>query len=105
MEKRFEQYKLSRYAAQYWADHVRGGLEKDVEIQKSIIQTFRSLDSREAMDQIKIYAESTLGKFEVSMARSLLHIVAANGLATVCRCLLDGIYNDDGRYVQSFLRT
>ena len=103
LKARVRKYKFSRYASQYWADHVRGDAEGDKEIQNCIWVTFRFASKRESMSQMKMYAESRWGEFTLSTGGSLLHVIAANGLATICHSLLDGTSNDDDRYVESFI--
>jgi hypothetical protein len=44
------------------------------------------------MSQIEEY--ETRGSFRKSIGKSLLHIVAANGLITICRSLLSGTLID-----------
>ena len=88
---RVKKYKFSHYASQYWADHIRGDAKSEKEIQNAILGTFRLASKRESMNQMNMYAESSWGKFILYTGMSLLHVIAANGLAMVCRRLLDGI--------------
>ena len=99
LQKRVEQYTLSRYAAQYWADHLRGNAES--ELQSEICRAFISLGKRESMGQIQIYTNSGGGYFRGSIGNSLLHIIAANGLETICRLLLRGRFEEKYKYLYS----
>lgn len=104
LERRMQNYKFSRYAAQHWADHARGDGENVAEIQNAIFKTFESVGRRDAICQIKTYVESPLGKFEGLKDRSLLQLIAMNGLATICGCLLDKRLDQDDAFVSDFLR-
>jgi hypothetical protein len=94
--KRLTTYKFSRYASQYWADYIRGDPKGEEEIQDTIFGTFRLASKRSSIGQMQIYA------FVLSTGRSLLHVIAANGLATTCKRLLDVTFNDNDRYIQKF---
>lgn len=98
VEVRLKQYRLSRYAALYWADHTRGNAERETE--PAIFRTFTSLGKRESMGQIQMYANSDWGKFRQSIGNSHLHIIASNGLETICESLLGGGFKKSYRYIQ-----
>jgi hypothetical protein len=85
---RLAKYDFSRYAARHWADHVRGFGE--YEMLDTVLRVFQSRGKRESMSQIEEYEAQ--GSFRKSTGKSLLHIVAANGLATVCKALLKDLY-------------
>ena len=73
LSDRLAKYKFGRYAAQYWGAHTRG----DAGVEKFSFDVFQSEGKRSSMCQIvKHYGFS------------LLHVIAANGLATVCPFIL-----------------
>lgn len=102
LNERMERNKFSRHAALYWGDYARGEAEKDEWIQNAIFETFGSVYKRESMLQITVqagpgkYGSSVDGR---STGKSLLHIVAMNGLATLCRLLLAKNGNNTDAYV------
>ena len=100
LEERMETYKFSRYASQYWAEHIRGDKKCEEEIQNLFIETFGLSGKRDSMVQVKIYAESRWGDFIRSPVWSLLHVVAECGLTTICRRLLNV---DNCTYAHSFV--
>jgi len=100
LQQRMETYKFSRYASQYWAEHIRGDKMCEKEIQSLFIDTFGLSGKRDSMVQVKIYAESRWGYFIRSPVWSLLHVVAESGLTTICRRLLNG---DNCTYAHSFV--
>jgi hypothetical protein len=99
LKERFRTNKFSRYASQYWADHIGGDAKGEEEIQNTIFGTFRLINKRESINQMQIYEESPGGLFRYSTGRSLLHVIAAHGLATTSKRLLDGTSNYNDRYV------
>jgi hypothetical protein len=98
--ERVTTYKFSGYASQYWADYIRGDPKGEEETQDTIFGTFRSVGKRKSIAQMQIYTERTGWKLKLSTGRSLLHVIAANGLAATCKRLLDGTFNDNGGYIQ-----
>lgn len=105
LQDRLERYKFSRYAAQYWAEHVRGAAERENVIQNAILETFQSVGKRESMCQCQKYAKTSSGTFGKVKGSSLLHIIAENGLATVCGSLLDETSNENDTYIWNLLVT
>ena len=102
LEKRLKECELSRYAAQYWADHARGIAES--KIHPDVFRAFISPGKRESMGQIQMYVNSKWRPFEKSIGNSLLHIIAENGLGLICQLLLNGQFEDRYRYVRCFQR-
>ena len=90
LEDRLKEYKLSVYAAQYWGAHTRGHAE--TKMGNAIIQTFQSRGKLDSIAQIERH-ELKPWDFAIHSGLSLLHIVAANGLATICQYFLNGTYN------------
>ena len=99
LKKRLENYAFAAYAAEYWGCHIKGDRENDPEYQDAIVEKFKSVSRRDALCQIGAYLEPTEGRFEIVMGRSLLHLFAAHGLATLCKCLLDQRFDHNGWYV------
>jgi hypothetical protein len=99
LEERMREFAFSSYAAKYWVEHTRGNNER--ELQNSLLDTFRSPGKRESMGQIQRYALRDWFSFAASIDQSLLHIVAGNGLATVCISLLDEGLDDNDLYILS----
>ena len=88
LEKRVEQYKLSHYAAQFWAFHAREG-EKEPNIQRAVLSLLVSENKRNSMLQMETYANSNWGDIYFTKGQTLLHVIAKNGLATICGFILD----------------
>jgi hypothetical protein len=97
LDERLSHFACSTYAAKYWAEHTRGNNER--EIQSSLLKLFRLRGKRESMSQIQIYSSGRWKPFADSIGQSLLHIVAANGLATVCISLLREGFDDNDLYI------
>lgn len=91
---RLKRYPFGHYAARYWAEHARDTAEETEEIQRAIIRTFQAAGKRESMIQIRRYYESTQSNLPALTGRSLLHIVAVNGLVNTCRNILNKKFND-----------
>jgi ankyrin repeat protein len=96
LDERLSDFAFSSYAAKYWAEHTRGNNER--ELRSFLLETFRSQGKRESMRQIQIHA-SGWQPFADSIGLSLLHIIAANGLAIVCMSLLDEGFDDNDLYM------
>ena len=90
LEIRLQKCALGCYAAQYWSVHARG--QSEMKVENAIIHTFKSLGKRESMTQIVTH-EVRPSDFVVNSGLSLLHIIAANGLATICHSVLTGTCN------------
>jgi hypothetical protein len=97
LRQRLAKYDFSRYAARHWADHIRGNEENEI---LNMVRVFKSRGKRESMSQIEEYETQAL--FRKSTGKSLLHIVAANGLAIICKSLLSGaLINSKDAYIYS----
>jgi hypothetical protein len=83
VKEEVQKYEFGDYAARYWADHVRGVLE--TELQDTILSTFLSEGRRRRVIQI---VDSFGSGWE---SRPLLHFFARHGLDTICKALLDGV--------------
>ena len=87
-DERLEKYKFFSYAAQYWGDHARGSAEEEsVEMRDLVCETFKSSGKVESVAQFE--TPSWVGFTRTG--RSLIHIVAANGLARICKSLVGEI--------------
>jgi hypothetical protein len=49
-----KKHEFSRYAAQHWADHIRGVTETDHDIRDAIFKAFGPVGKRESMLQINM---------------------------------------------------
>jgi hypothetical protein len=86
LRQRLAKYVLSPYAARHWARHIQGDEEK--QMLNTVLRVFGSRGKRESISQFQEYVEG--GSFRKFTGKSLLHIVAENGLATICHSLLSG---------------
>lgn len=77
---RFSQVQFGAYAAKYWAAHTRfSSAASNIEIQNYVVGVLRPKGRRACIEQMNEYARKD----------SLLHNAAANGLAAVCKHLLE----------------
>jgi len=84
LQDRIQQFDFSRYAAQFWASHVKGDAERLDDIQRAIFGILACDNKRNSMLQIDTYFWSSVSD------QTFLHIVANNGLATICALVLYG---------------
>jgi ankyrin repeat protein len=102
LKKRLAKYEFGLYAAEYWADHVRGAGES--KMINTVCRVFQSQSTRESTSQIESYADLGILVSPALHRRPLLHFIAANGLAMICQVLLDGALNDNDLFVLTLLR-
>jgi hypothetical protein len=86
MEKRVQKHKFSSYAAEFWVFHVKGKAEEDVDVQRAIFRLWMSENKRNSMLEMKSYDLF----FHLDTSQTLLHFIAANGLAKICSRLIEG---------------
>jgi len=98
VKDRAQKYELSRYAAQYWGVHTRGELEKDPHIQGAVLSLLASGNKKDSMLQLETYANSGWGDIFFTRGQTLLHVIAKNGLATICERVLYGRINGKDTY-------
>jgi Ankyrin repeats (3 copies)/Ankyrin repeat len=89
MGVRVQKYKFSRYAAQFWGVHTRGEPENEPYIQRAVLSLLASENKKDSMLQLETYANSSWGDISYTKGQTLLHVIAKNGLATICRFILD----------------
>lgn len=89
MEIRIQTYRFCLYAARFWGFHVRGEAESLSCVQRTIFRLLASENKRNSIVQMAEYAYSRRGLPSFTEGQTALHIVATNGLATVCKHLLD----------------
>jgi hypothetical protein len=97
VKERVEQYKFSRYAAQFWDLHTRGEAENEPDIQRAVLSLLASENKKNSMLQL----EDDYPKwFTISFtkSRNLLQVLANNGLARVCKLVLHGRINGNDTY-------
>jgi hypothetical protein len=85
--KRLQNYKFGVYAATFWGLHIRGDLEGLSEIRNAVFQLLEPKGRRLSILQL-------VNPFDAKN-QSLLHILAQNGLATICKAYLDAQYTAD----------
>ena len=87
MEKQIQKYKFSHYAAQFWGFHTRGQAEESPNVQIAIFRLFASQNKRNSILQMETYAK--WGDIYFARDQTLLHVIATNGLATICKLALE----------------
>ena len=96
--KRVQKYNLSRYAAQYWGPHTREA-ENEPDIRHAVLSLLASENKRDSMLQLETYANSSWGDISFTKGQTLLHVIAKNGLATICKRVLSRRINGNDTYV------
>ena len=86
-EARIKKYKAGLYVAQFWGSHTREA-EKDREVQHSVLALLQSKNKRNSMLQMEMYNNSRSGDISFTEGQTLLHVIAKNGLATICKLVL-----------------
>jgi len=82
LQDRIQQFEFSSYAAQFWAIHVtKGDAERLDDIQRAIFGILACDNKKNLMLQLDPYSFSD---------QTFIHIVAKNGLATICALILYG---------------
>jgi hypothetical protein len=99
LERRVQNYKFSRYAAQFWGFHTRGEAEKKPDIERAVISLLASKKKRGSMLQLETYANSSWGDIDFTKGQTLLHVIAKNGLAKICKRVLSRRINGNDTYV------
>ena len=89
LRTRREHYKAAEYVCQYWGYYVRQS-EENPQVQADTIAFLASKPRRDAMNQINDYLRTN--ELRDSGRRSL-HIIAENGLATICTIVMYNSYN------------
>jgi len=98
LKERAQKYKFSRYAAQFWGLHTRGEAENEPDVQRAILSLLASENKKDSMLQLETYANSSWGNISFTKGQTLLHVIAKNGLATICKWVLDGRINGNDTY-------
>ena len=99
MEKRVQKYKFGSYAAQFWALHTKGEVEKSPDVQQAVLRLFASENKRNSILQMNAYVSSSGDRLSFTKGQTLLHVIAKNGLAMICRLVLDGRVNGNNMYM------
>jgi hypothetical protein len=79
--------RFGRYAIRHWVDHTRGEAEKEPEVQKAVLSYFEN-DNLNTRMQRRGTMVGFYGYFS-DASKSLLHVFALCGLATLCRLSLE----------------
>lgn len=85
LEERLDRCKFTQYAVLLWRVHITGKAEHDPEIQKAVGYVFGPEIKRKTILQMENYVKSTWGNTETPTRTRLIHVLAANGLTTICR--------------------
>src|SRR5579859_1107124 len=89
---RLHECSISRYAAQFWGIHTRGEAERNPYIQQAVLSLLTSENKKNSMLQMEAY-NSTWPTITFTWGQTLLHVIAAKGLAIMCRLVLCHILN------------
>jgi len=89
LKELLRQYKFCRYAAQFWGFHSKGEAERCVAVQKAILALLESENKRNAILEMEANANLARGYISFTTGQTLLHVIAGNGLAGICRLVLD----------------
>jgi ankyrin repeat protein len=95
-DEQWGKFKFSDYAARFWATHAKQAepVKRDVQLETAILETFRSDDRREAMEQLKTaYWQKQ---------KSLLHVLIENGLSRMFISHLPGGQSIDRMYASFY---
>jgi hypothetical protein len=116
MQSRVEKYKFSRYAAEFWAVHTKE-VEDDETVQVAVLAFLASGNKRNYVLKIKAddsasafipFTDSNFGqrysrkiKADDSFVggQTMLHVIAKNGLALLCRFVLKGNLGPNDMYL------
>lgn len=92
-DARVTSYNLATYAAQYWGTYMRGPGEEDSAIRKLLFRLMLSTQKREAMLEMVLKGNRVIPWSHTSStptrALTALHIFAQNGLASICKSVLE----------------
>lgn len=90
---RLRRYKFCLYAGEFWGFHVRGEGENLPAIQQTIFRLLSSQDKRDSISQMALHSASKFDYYNFSTRNppnlTVLHILATNGLAIMCRGLFE----------------
>ena len=104
---RREKHRFLRYAATFWGHHTRGDPEKDDNIKQRALLLLTSENYKNSMVQeermdIINFLRLISPEYPVIREQTLLHIIAKNGLATLCKHVLARTINGNNTYVLEF---
>jgi hypothetical protein len=100
MQIRVQRYQLCLYAASFWGFHVRGKAETFPSIKEAVFRIWEIENKRDSILQMTRYANFKRDRLSFTKGQTLLHIIASNGLATICKHFLDGESED--RFIVCF---
>lgn len=90
MEIRVQKYRFCLYAAQFWGFHVRGDAELCPWVEQSVFRLLASETRRDSVLQMERWADSIWDRLSFIRGQTVLHIIAQNGLTTLCNRFLKG---------------
>ena len=98
MELRVQTYRFCLYASKFWAFHTRGDAEVYSCIRQAVFRLFELENKRNSILQMEEYEEEAFVDDRLKLffikGQTILHIIAKNGLPTICRHFLDAIPKD-----------
>lgn len=78
---------------------MRGEAENELDIQHALLSILESENKRNSMLQMETYAKSNWGGISFTKGQTLLHVVAKNGLATICERVLSKRIKENDTYI------
>jgi hypothetical protein len=96
MQIKFQKYRLCQYVACFWGFHVRGKAETFPPIKEAFYRIWEIKKKSNSILQITMYADfkSHWPTLSWPVGHTILHIIADNGLATICKLFLGGESKD-----------
>jgi hypothetical protein len=93
--------KFIGYSAEFWGLHTRGESEKDPHIQEAVLLLLSSENKKSSMLEIQSWFSDPWSEVAHSIptSRTVLHVVCSEGLATICKLVLEGRLNASDRYM------
>ena len=96
--RRRQKYKASFYVAESWGFHIRKA-EPGAAGQEAVLAFLASDNKRSSMLQIQEYVRNGRSDVPFVKSRTLLHVIAQEGLTTICKQVLERRINGSDRYL------
>jgi hypothetical protein len=93
LTSRLDQFQFNRYAALFWGIHVREA-EESLTVRNAALAFLESANRRNSMLQIEEYLNSPSRSIFFTEGQTVLHVIARNGLAKICKSMLDATINE-----------
>ena len=103
IEKRIQQYPFSCYAAEFWGVHTKETEDED-DIQQRTMTFLLSKNKRDSMLELDAYTKSrpTVGDTTFDPNQTLLHVLAINGLSSICLLALQKSQDVNNTYTPCY---